>query len=154
MDQRSVFEKKPKNVVVYIGKSIFEKYDNDVDNIEYDDDFMKKCDGVCTFFGITLDGQDYNFLYNLIKINEEFDIDNPEKVIYPERKGKTVIYEIDSREYYVHTYTQDFISYGDDETDLEFLRMCSSEDLIDFYSGDHDSELIESDNLRAEIKIE
>ena len=145
----SVFEKMSDRVIFSVIKQIINKIDLDGVENSADWQFYKAVDGVCKLFSIDPSIQDTDFLYNVIKLNE--DIFEENSLSSPLKKPTLRNYEYDwvvqmksiVNEYYRNTIS--LYSAKDEVNDL--LYALKSEGTLDIFDGD----LYEEDTKDSEM---
>jgi hypothetical protein len=145
----SVFEKMSDRVIFSIIKQIINKVDFDMVENSADWNFYEVVQTVCKLFSIDPSIQDTDFLYNVIKLNE--DIFEENSLSLPLKKPTLKNYEYDwvvtmksiVNEYYRNTIS--LYSAKDDVNDL--LYTLKSEGTLDVFDGD----LYEEDTKDSEM---
>ena len=145
----SVFEKMSDRVIFLIIKQIIDKVDFDIVENSADWNFYEVVQTVCKLFSINPSIQDTDFLYNVIKLNE--DIFEENSISSPLKKPTLKNYEYDwvvqmksiVNEYYRNTIS--LYSAKDEVNDL--LYALKSEGTLDIFDGD----LYEEDTKDSEM---
>jgi hypothetical protein len=145
----SVFEKMSDRVIFSVIKQIINKIDLDVVENSADWEFYQAVQTVCKLFSIDPSIQDTDFLYNVIKLNE--DIFEENSLSSPLKKPTLKNYEYDwvvqmksiVNEYYRNTIS--LYSAKDEVNDL--LYALKSEGTLDIFDGD----LYEEDTKDSEM---
>jgi hypothetical protein len=145
----SVFEKMSDRVIFSVIKQIINKIDLDVVENSADWEFYQAVQTVCKLFSIDPSIQDTDFLYNVIKLNE--DIFEENSLSSPLKKPTLRNYEYDwvvTMKSIVNEYYRNTISLYSDKDDVnDLLYTLKSEGTLDVFDGD----LYEEDTKDSEM---
>jgi hypothetical protein len=149
----SVFEKMSDRVIFSIIKQIVKKVDLDIVDNSADWQFYQVVEEVCKLFSINPSIQDTDFLYNVIKLNE--DVFEENSLTSPLKKPTLKNYEYDwivTMKTIVNEYYRDTISLYSDKNEIKnVLYTLKSEGTLDVFEGDlyeedvRDSEMLDDD---------
>jgi hypothetical protein len=145
----SVFEKMSDRVIFSIIKQIVKKVDLDIVENSADWQFYQVVEEVCKLFSIYPSIQDTDFLYNVIKLNE--DVFEENSLTSPLKKPTLKNYEYDwivTMKTIVNEYYRDTISLYSDKNEIKnVLYTLKSEGTLDVFDGD----LFEEDTRDSEM---
>lgn len=147
--EHSVFEKMSDRVIFSISKKIVNEFD--VNTVENSADWMfyQAVESVCKMYSIDPSIQDTDFLYNVIKLNE--DIFEENSLSSPLKKPTLKNYEYDwivTMKSIVNEYYRNTISLYSDKDDVNnLLYNLKSEGTLDIFDGD----LYEEDTTDSEM---
>jgi hypothetical protein len=145
----SVFEKMSDRVIFSIIKQIVKKVDLDIVENSADWQFYQVVEEVCKLFSIYPSIQDTDFLYNVIKLNE--DVFEENSLTSPLKKPTLKNYEYDwivTMKTIVNEYYRDTISLYSDKNEIKnVLYTLKSEGTLDIFDGD----LYEEDTTDSEM---
>ena len=147
--EHSVFEKMSDRVIFSISKKIVNEFD--VNTVENSADWMfyQAVESVCKMYSIDPSIQDTDFLYNVIKLNE--DIFEENSLSSPLKKPTLKKYEYDwvvTMKTIVNEYYRNTISlYSDKDNVNDLLYSLKSEGTLDVFDGD----LYEEDTRDSEM---
>ena len=151
--EASIFEKMSDRVIFSISKEIVNEFD--VDTVENSADWMfyQAVESVCKMYSIDPSIQDTDFLYNVIKLNE--DIFEENSLSSPLKKPTLKNYEYDwivTMKSIVNEYYRNTISlYSDKDNVNDLLYNLKSEGTLDIFDGDlyeedaKDSEMLDDE---------
>ena len=151
--EHSVFEKMSDRVIFSISKKIVNEFD--VNTVENSADWMfyQAVESVCKMYSIDPTIQDTDFLYNVIKLNE--DIFEENSLSSPLKKPTLKNYEYDwivTMKSIVNEYYRNTISLYSDKDDVnDLLYNLKSEGTLDIFDGDlyeedaKDSEMLDDE---------
>lgn len=151
--EHSVFEKMSDRVIFSISKKIVNEFD--VNTVENSADWMfyQAVESVCKMYSIDPSIQDTDFLYNVIKLNE--DIFEENSLSSPLKKPTLKNYEYDwivTMKSIVNEYYRNTISLYSDKDDVNnLLYNLKSEGTLDIFDGDlyeedaKDSEMLDDE---------
>jgi hypothetical protein len=147
--EHSVFEKMSDRVIFSVIKQIINKVDIDMVENSADWQFYQVVEGVCKLFSIDPSIQDTDFLYNVIKLNE--DVFEENSLSIPLKKPTLKNYEYDwivQMKSIVNEYYRNTISLYSDKDDVnDLLYNLKSEGTLDIFDGD----LYEEDTRDSEM---
>jgi hypothetical protein len=147
--EHSAFEKMSDRVIFSVIKQIINKVDIDMVENSADWQFYQVVEGVCKLFSIDPSIQDTDFLYNVIKLNE--DIFEENSLTSPLKKPTLKNYEYDwivTMKTIVNEYYRNTISLYSDKDELnDLLYTLKSEGTLDVFDGD----LYEEDTRDSEM---
>jgi hypothetical protein len=147
--EHSAFEKMSDRVIFSVIRQIIDKIDMDIVENSADWQFYQVVEGVCKLFSIDPSIQDTDFLYNVIKLNE--DVFEENSLTSPLKKPTLKNYEYDwivTMKTIVNEYYRNTISLYSDKDELnDLLYTLKSEGTLDVFDGD----LYEEDTRDSEM---
>ena len=147
--EHSAFEKMSDRIIFSVIKQIINKIDMDIVENSADWQFYQVVEGICKLFSIDPSIQDTDFLYNVIKLNENVFEEN--SLTSPLKKPTLKNYEYDwivTMKTIVNEYYRNTISlYSDKDEVNDLLYHLKSEGTLDVFDGD----LYEEDTKDSEM---
>lgn len=145
----SVFEKISDRVIFSIIKQIINKVDFDMVENSADWNFYEVVESVCKLYSIDPSIQDTDFLYNVIKLNEDIFEENSLNSSLKKPTLKNYEYDwIVTMKSIVNEYYKNTISLYSDKDELnDLLYTLKSEGTLDIFDGD----LYEEDTRDSEM---
>ena len=161
-NEPSVLENLPDKVLRIALKIIKPAYEN-YDDFGFDDDFTNLCDDVIKMTSLRKSSvgeiEDYSFLYELFRLNEDFDSSPDVPLIRPNFNLFTLDWEVEEKQYITQGYQHSSGSYNPDGSDLEnvYRNLFNSGSYYPFdgtliYDDISDSEMIDDFFVPDSIK--
>ena len=152
--EHSAFEKMSDRVIFSVIKQIINKVDMDMVETSADWQFYQVVEGVCKLFSIDPSIQDTDFLYNVIKLNEDIFEENSLNSSLKKPTLKNYEYDwIVTMKSIVNEYYKNTISlYSDKDNVNDLLYTLKSEGTLDIFDGDlYEEDTRDSEMLDDEI---
>ena len=142
--EKSSLEELNDKTLYHLCHLVSSKLDGDSPN--FDDTFFTICDDVGKLFGFTLDYIDYDFILNLMELND-FTDKTPKNI----KKPKVSLYGFDYDEFQTqwvrHTYYNTISSYSETKNNIfELINKMNSDGNFEYYDGSNtDSDVYDSE---------
>lgn len=161
-NEPSILENLP-DKVLRIALKIIEPEYKSYDDFEFDVDFTSLCDDVIKMTSLRKGDygeiEDYSFLYELFRLNEDFESSPNEPLIKPNFNEFTLEFDVEESRRVIEVYQHSSGSYNPDGSDLENIyKSFFGEGYVDIYDGDFvsedtlDSDYIDSRFVEDSIK--
>ena len=149
--EKSQLEEINDRVLYHLCHLIQTKLDGEV--AYFNDKFMSMCDTISKFFGYKLDYIDYDYILNLLDMND-FSEKTPKQI----KKPKAYLYGFDYDEFetqYVRrTYYNTITSYSGDKNQIfDLISVMNSEGNLEYYDGTETSSDI-YDSEVTDVKLD
>lgn len=131
--EKSQLEEISDRVLYHLCHLIETKLNGDV--ASFDDKFFSICDSVSKLFGYRLDYIDYDYILNLLDIND-FSEKTPKQIKKPEASLYGFDYDEFETQWVRRTYYNTITSYSGDKNQIfDLISVMNSEGNLDYYDG-------------------
>lgn len=148
--EKSQLEQISDRILYHLCHIIYTKLGGEIP--EFDDDFFVICNSVSKLFGYSLDYIDYDFLLNLLSLND-FSEKTPKEI----NKPKVSMYGFDYDEFQTqwvrNTYYNTISSYSKESDIFNIVEKMNHDGNFEYYDGNHtDTETYDSEV--TEVKVD
>ena len=148
--EKSQLEQLNDRTLYHLCHLIYTKLDGEIP--EFDDDFFSICDSVSKFFGYSLDYIDYDFLLNLLSLND-FSEKTPKEIDRPEASMFGFDYDEFQTQWVRNTYYNTISSYSKESDIFNLVEKMNSDGNFEYYDGNN-TETDVYDSEVTDVKVD